>query len=301
MIARTGGEALADRQIAVLVDRLAFPACPRWHDGRLWFADTHDGKVWVTTKLAKTELVCEVPGQPSGLGWLPDGTMIILSMTDRRLLRLEGSALIDVVDLAPLIPFNANDMAIDGHGRAYIGNYGFDLDGGGEPASTVMVCVEPDGEAWVVVEDLLFPNGSTISADGLTLIVAESFGQRLSAYDINDDGSLAAPRIWADLRPNVPAGICVDVEGGVWVGDPVNKGVMRVLENGLVTEWIPTGENGAYAVALGDPDGRTLYICTAASSNPKRTVNARAGRIEATRVDVPGPTADRARGPLAGS
>jgi len=249
--------------------------------------------VWAMTQHAQSQLICEVPGQPAGIGWLPDETLQVVSMTDRTLWRVERGRLHAVADLSHLFAYPANDMAIDARGRAYIGNFGFDLDGSatgasGEPNSTCMVCVEPDGEAWVVVEGLLFPNGTVITPDNRTLIVAESFGQRLSAYDINDDGSLANPRVWADLRPNVPAGMCLDDEGGIWVADPVNKGLIHVLDGNIITDWIPTGDRGAYACALGGSDLRTLYVCTAESSNPARTVELRSGRIEATRVEVPG-------------
>jgi sugar lactone lactonase YvrE len=276
------------RVVTVLLDQLMFPECPRWHDDRLWFVDMHDGKVWAMTQHAQAELISEVPGYPAGIGWLPDGTMQIVSMMDRKLWRLENESLIEVADLTSFFRYHANDMVVEARGRAYIGNFGFDLAGGGEPTGTAMVCVEPDGEAWVVIEGLLFPNGAVITPDNRTLIVAESFGQRLSAYDIADDGSLANPRVWADLRPNVPDGMCLDAEGGVWVADPVNKGVLRVLAGDVITEWISTDERGAYACALGGPDLCTLYICTAESSDPARTRGLRGGRIEAAQVDVPG-------------
>jgi sugar lactone lactonase YvrE len=278
-----------DRDVTVLLDGLVFPECPRWHQSRLWFADMHDRKVWAMTQHAQSQLICEVPGQPAGIGWLPDGTLQVVSMTDRTLWRVDKKGrLTAVVDLSELFPYNANDMVIDATGRAYIGNFGFDASNGAEQKGTCMVCVEPDGEAWVVIDGLLFPNGAVITPDNATLIVAESFGQRLSAYDINEDGSLANARIWADLRPNVPDGICLDAEGALWVADPLNKGLMRVLEGGVITDWIPTGDRGAYACALGGSDRRTLYICTAESSNPARTTELRSGRIEATRVEVPG-------------
>jgi sugar lactone lactonase YvrE len=179
-------------------------------------------------------------------------------------------------------------MVVDAHGRAYVGNFGFDYDGGGRPEPTCMLCVEPDGEAWVVIENLLFPNGCIITPDNSTLIVAESFGRRLSAYDIADDGSLRSPRVWADVSPNIPGGVTADASGAVWVTDPVNNGVMRVLEGSGTVEWVDT-EHGAYGCALGGSDGRVLYVCTAESSNPGRTVEQRSGRIEALVVDIPAP------------
>jgi sugar lactone lactonase YvrE len=273
----------------VIIDDLVFPEGPRWHQGRLWFSDIHDHRVVVSDEEGNAETVVEVPGQPSGLGWLPDGRLLIVSMTDRRLLRFEQGQLVEVADLSELAPYHCNDMVVDRNGRAYIGNYGFDLDGGEEPTGTTLVCVEPDGEAWVVVEQMLFPNGIVVTSDNRTLIVAESFGQRLSAYDIDDDGSLGNPRIWADLRPNVPDGICLDDEGAVWVADPAHRGVMRVKEGAGAIDWISTGDRRAIACVLGGRDGRTLFICTATSTDPQKCIDARAGRIEAVEVDVPYP------------
>jgi sugar lactone lactonase YvrE len=271
----------------VLLDGLVFPEGPRWHDGRLWFSDMHDHRVVVVNADGTADTVVEVAGQPSGLGWLPGGALLLISMTDRRVLRLDGETLNEVADLSGLAPFHCNDMVVDSLGRAYVGNYGFDLDAGEEPTGTTLVCVEPDGEAWVVVEQMLFPNGMVITPDGNTIIVAESFGQRLSAFDIRPDGSLANPRVWADLRPNVPDGICLDDDGAIWVADPVHRGVMRVKEGAGAIDWISTGDTRAISCCLGGPDGRTLFICTARSTDPQKCIAERSGRIEHVDVDVP--------------
>jgi sugar lactone lactonase YvrE len=278
---------LAERTLTAVIDGLVFPGCPRWHEGRLWFSDIHDRKVWAATDDGQGEVVVTMQDMPAGLGWLPDGRLLIVSMVDRKLLRLDPAGLVEVADLSALASFHCNDMVVDALGRAYIGNFGFDMDAGAEPTSTSLVCVEPDGEAWVVVEELLFPNGSVITDDGHTIVVAESFGQRLSAYSIQPDGSLTDSRVWADLRPNVPAGICLDADGAIWVADPISGGVIRVIQGAGPVDWIPTGR-GAYACVLGGEDGRTLYVCTADSSNPARTLETRTGRIDAVRVDVPG-------------
>ncbi len=278
---------MAERTPAVLLDQLVFPECPRWHEGKLWFSDMHAHRVFNMATDGEPTIVLETEDMPAGLGWLPDGQLLVVAMVGRKLLRQDVSGtLVEVADLNRFAPFHCNDMVVDAHGRAYVGNYGFDLDAGAEATSTNLVCVEPDGEAWVVAEQLLFPNGMVIADGGRTLVVAESFGQRLSAYDLNDDGSLANPRVWADLRPNVPDGICLDAAGGIWVADPLNNGVMRVVQGAGPVDWIPTGR-GAFACALGGDDGRTLYICTAESSNPKRTLELCSGRIEAVRVDIP--------------
>ena len=271
-----------------MVQGLAFPECPRWHGGWLWFSDRYAKKVLRMADNGHVEPVLNVPGRPGGLGWLPDGRMLVVSMTDRKLMRLDDGRQVQVCDLTPFTGFDCNDMVVDpSSGRAYIGNYGFDIRDAEESMTANLVCVEPDGDAWVVVEGLHVPNGSVITRNGKTIIVAESIGQRLSAYDIEDDGSLGHPRVWADLRPNVPDGVCLDAEGAVWVADPVNEGVMRVREGIGSVEWIPTGR-GAYGCELGGSDGRTLYICTAETSDPDEAVAARTGQIEAVAVDVPG-------------
>lgn len=278
---------MADRHTEVVADGLAFPECPRWRGGWLWFSDMHDRQVMRMAKNGFVEIIVKVPAMPAGLGWLPDGRMQIVSMSDQRLLRLDNGRLGEVADLSPYSTFHCNDMVVHPEtGRAYIGNYGFDPESGEDPTPTTLVCVEPDGEAWVVVDGMHFPNGSVITPDGRTLIVAESFGQRLTAYTIEPDGSLSEPRVWADLSPNVPDGICLDAAGAVWVADPVNEGVMRVLEGAGPVEWIGISR-GAYACELGGEDGRTLYVCTSESSNPEQSVELRSGRIEAIDVDVP--------------
>jgi sugar lactone lactonase YvrE len=271
----------------VLLEKLAFPDCPRWHQGLLYFSDVHDGRVWCSTEQSQVQFVAELPGRPAGLGWLPDGHLQLVSMRDRAVLRLTQTGLVQVADLSGSFEHAANNMVVDGRGRAYVSSLGFDLDGGGSPAPTRMACVEPDGETWVVIEDLLFPNGSAITPDGRTLLVAETWGRRISAYDIEPDGSLANPRLWSDLQPNVPAGICLDAQGAVWAADPVNNGVMRVIEGAGAVEWIPFEGRGVHACALGGSDGRTLFLCTSPTSNPSRTIEQREGRIEMLRVEVP--------------
>jgi len=273
----------------VLLERLAFPDCPRWHDGRLWFSDSHDGRVWAMAEEGQAEPVLAVDGRPGGLGWLPDGRLLVVSMLGRSLLRHDPEGLVTVCDLGRFSPHPWNDLVVAPDGRAYVGGFGHDVEAGDEPAGAPLVCVEPDGEAWVVVDRLLFPNGAVVldAPAGRTLLVAETWGQRLSAYDLLADGSAARPRVWADLRPNVPDGLTADAEGAVWVADPVLNGVMRVIEGVGAVQWIPTGDRGAFACALGGSDGRTLYVCTSTTSNPVKTVRERSGRIEAVRVDVP--------------
>lgn len=279
---------MSERKTTVVLEGLAFPEGPRWHDGRLFFSDQHDRRVVVMDENGKSETVVEVAQQPSGLGWLPDGRMLIVSMLDRRVLRLDGDRLVEHADLSELATGECNDMVVDAHGRAYVGNFGFDMYGGEEARDTCMVLVEPDGTARVAVDGLAFPNGTVISDDGLTMIVGESYGGRLTAFTIADDGALVARRLFAQLRGAVPDGICLDAEGAVWVACPLTGRCLRVRDGGEVLDEIKVTNKFAYACMLGGDDRRTLYMCTAASSDPKETPGLRSGRIEAIAVEVPG-------------
>lgn len=280
---------MSDREPYVLLEQLAFPECPRWHDGKLWISDQHDRRILTLSETSEVEVPLDVPNQPSGLGWLPDGRLLVVSMLDRRLLRWDPEGLVEVVDLSPWATWHCNDMVVHPTtGNAYVGNFGFDLDGGVEPTTTVLVCVSPDGDAWPVADNLAFPNGSVITPDGTTLIVAETYGQRLTAFTVAADGSLSEPRIWADLHPYVPDGICLDAEGAVWFADPLTKGVGRVFEGQAPSDWIGTGSQRAYACGFGGADGRNLYLCTAETHLVADTVSQRQGRVQLVRVDVPG-------------
>jgi sugar lactone lactonase YvrE len=234
--------------------------------------------------------VVDVPGQPSGLGWLPDGRLLVVSMQDRRLLRLDGGALVEVADLSRLAPAPCNDMLVDGHGRAYIGNFGFDLQARAPFAPTTLVMVTPDGRTSVVADDLHFPNGTVLTPDGRTLIVAESYGQRLTAFDVTGDGTLSNRRVWAQLHGKGvgPDGICLDQEGAVWLASPVSREVLRVREGGALTHRIPT-TGQAVACMLGGADRRTLFVLTGrVLVTPEQSLAERSGMIWTTRVEVPG-------------
>ncbi len=274
-------------QTNVLLDGLRFPEGPRWHDGRFWFSDMHAGQVIAVDLSGRSEVVVEVKAEPSGLGWLPDGRLLVVSMQDRRLLRLDADGLTQVADLSDLASYHCNDMVVDAEGRAYVGNFGFDLHAGESPTSANLILVHPDGRSEVAAADLRFPNGAVITPDGRTLIVGESFGGCLTAFDVADDGTLSARREWAKLEGAVPDGICLDAEGAIWVASPIGKGgVLRVREGGEVTQRIAV-ENEAFACMLGGPERRTLFICTAPDSNPEKTGD-RGGRIETVEVEIPG-------------
>ena len=275
------------KQTTALLEGLTFPEGPRWHDGRLWFSDFYAHEVVAVDLDGRRETMAEVPGQPSGLGWTPDGRLLVVSMTDRRLLRQDPGGLMEVADLSGLAGYHCNDMVVDGNGGAYVGNFGYNSHDGDDFKLADLIRVEPDGTASVAAAGLAFPNGSVITPDSGTLIVGETRGHILSAWDRAADGGLSNRRVWADLDGGYPDGICLDAEGAVWVSDPRNKETIRVLEGGEVTERISTGDYGSFACMLGGGDRRTLFICTCLQSGPG-TAELRSGRIETVQVEVPG-------------
>ena len=269
----------------VLLDGLQFGEGPRWHDGKLWFSDMWARRVMTVDEAGSAETIVEVPGRPSGLGWLPDGTLLIVSMQDRKLLRLEGDRLAEFADLSTVATSHTNDMVVDAAGRAYVGNFGADL-AAGESRTAALALVTPDGEVRVAAEDLEFPNGTVITPDGATLIVAESRGGRLTAFDVAADGSLSGRRVFADLGEVVPDGICLDADGAVWVSNPRAPEVVRVLDGGAVTDRVRTAHN-AYACMLGGGGSRTLFICSASGTEQDRVAGRSMAYIEVVEVAVP--------------
>jgi len=272
-------------QLDLLIDGIDFAEGPRWHEGRLWYSDFFQHAVYAVTPEGAREHIVDVPEQPSGLGWLPDGRLLIVSMLDRRLLRLEDSGhLVEHAGLSAIATGPCNDMVVGATGRAYVGNFGAPAADGSPQAA--LAHVTPEGHATEAARDLRFPNGSVITPDGHTLIVAESAGAALTAFDINGDGSLANRRTWATLDAR-PDGIALDAEGAIWVADAGGQRVLRVREGGEVTHTIDTGES-TYACALGGPDRRTLYILTAPGYTAEDCAGKHAGRILHTPVDIPG-------------
>ena len=276
------------RTLRTLVEGLSFPEGPRWHDGRLWFSDFYTHRVLATDLDGHVETICEVPNQPSGLGWDPQGRLLIVSMLDRRLLRLEADGTLSTIaDLSALATGPCNDMVVDASGRAYIGNFGFDRHRGEPERTTVLVRVDPDGACTVVDDDVFFPNGAVITDDGATLVVGETWRQQLTAWSIRADGSLVDKRLWADTSPHWPDGICLDAEGAIWVADPRGNVTVRVREGGEILDAVPSGDRGSFATMLGGPEGRTLFVLTNTGSGPDAAAR-RDGRIEVVEVDVPG-------------
>jgi sugar lactone lactonase YvrE len=271
-----------------LVTGFAFPEGPRWHDGKLWFSDQHAARVHVMTGEGAVIERFPVPGGPSGMGWLPDGDLLVVSMRERRLYRRHDGVLTRHADLAALHPGYSNDMVVDAAGRAYVGNIGFDFDAGESFRPTVIALVTPDGTVTVAADDVACPNGSVITPDGRSLIVAESMGGRLIEFDIGPDGALSNRRVFAALTGVIPDGICLDAEGCVWVAAPYAGAALRVQPGGRIVDTAPIAGAGPYACMLGGADGRDLFLCCATSHEPPVTLRSRAGRIDVARAPAPG-------------
>lgn len=271
----------------ILLDGLLFPEGPRWHAEKLWFSDMQGLHVMTVDLNGNAEKIVEIKASPSGLGWLPDGRLLVVSMIDRRLLRLDPIGLVEIADLNDLASFHCNDMVVDKKGRAYIGNFGFDLAANAPVEPAEIVLVDPDGSTRVVAEELYFPNGTVITPDNRTLIVAETWGHCLTAFDIESDGSLKNRRTWANLKDVYPDGICLDGQGAIWVAAPYPAEVMRVQEGGNITHRLNVTTK-PYACMLGGPERRTLFVCTAGSSNPDEVLANPNGKIEIVEVEIPG-------------
>jgi sugar lactone lactonase YvrE len=274
-----------------LVEGLTFPEGVRWHDGALWFSDMHAHTVQRLELGGAPEVIAAVLECPSGLGFLPDGTPLVVSMHDRRLLALGPDGPREHADLSALAPWHTNDMHVDRHGRAYVGNFGDDSAPPHPPSPTVLLLVEPTGEARVVAEDLWFPNGIAISPDGGTLVVAEtrSVPGKLTAFSVAADGSLSERRTLVEFEGGFPDGIAIDAEGGVWVAMPFGEELVRVTAAGEIDRRIPFPS--PYAVALGGPGGRDLFVATAPSWVPEEAKELQAGSIHrlADAAPVPAP------------
>jgi sugar lactone lactonase YvrE len=291
---------MAPGAVLTILDGLTFGEGPRWHDGELWFSDMHAHRVMRTTVDGDATTVVEIThDEPSGLGWLPDGRLLVVAMETQKLLRVESDgAVVEHADLSPLARGTINDMIVAADGTAYIGDMGMRIHEEGaatrrDPGQTFRVT--PDGKVSSAADDLLAPNGHILTDDGRTLIVAESAGMCLTAFDVEPDGTLTNRRLFAELEPEKegvlgapPDGICLDAEGAVWVADPLGARVFRVREGGEVTDSV--GFDGVIPVAcvLGGTDRRTLLMCVAADWRRDVVKKSRTGRIDACEVDVPG-------------
>jgi sugar lactone lactonase YvrE len=271
---------------------------PRWHDGRLWLSDFYTHRVVSMDESGgdvRTE--AEVAQQPSGLGWLPDGRLLVVSMRDYRLLRREpDGSLVEHADLSQYVECPLNDMLVDDQGRAYVGNFGFDLMSGADPKPTTLILVEPDGSTRVAADDLMFPNGVVTLDGGATLVVAESFGNRMSAFTVTENGSLAGRREWARFGPSwtpgqdlftldvIPDGTCAAPDGTIWVADAGHQRAVKVAEGGEIVDEVSGGELGIFACTLGGADGNTLFLCAAPGFQEDERRATREGVVLAAKV-----------------
>ena len=270
-----------------LLAGLVLGESPRWHDGRLWFSDWGAQELIAVDLEGKSEVVLRVPSFPFSIDWLSDGRLLIVSDSDRRLLRMEpDGSLATHADLAGLSDKPWNEIVVDGRGNAYVNNIGFDFPEG-EVAPGLIALVTPDGSVRQVADGVTFPNGMAVTPDNSTLILAESYGNRLTAFDIAADGGLANRRVWADLD-GFPDGICLDAEGAVWYGDVPNKRCVRVREGGEVLQTIDL-DRGCFACMLGGPDRSTLFMVAAKWPGATDEAGAaRTGQVLAVEVPVPG-------------
>jgi sugar lactone lactonase YvrE len=266
-----------------LANGFCFGEGPRWFEGLLWFSDML-GEAVHTADMRGSLTTLPLPGHsPSGLGFRPDGSLLIASTEDRQVLRYDGETVVTIADLADVAPANLGDMVVDDAGRAYIGCQAF--------SGGVIVRLDPDDGATVVAEDLDFPNGMVITEDRKTLIVAESTARRLRAFTIgdpNDPAGLVDRRIFADGLDGPPDGIALDAAGGVWASMTLAHQFERITEGGAVTDRIDMGDRVAIACALGGPERRTLFLLSSTDAYPQRLVGTRLSRLDAVTVDTAG-------------
>jgi len=285
------------RATRVLAEGIYFGEGPRWRDGRLWFSDFYAHAVRSVSVTGGLRTEFEIDDRPSGLGWMPDGSMLIVSMTKRQVLRRSpGGEISCHADLSDIAGFHCNDMVVDAAGRAYVGNFGFDLDAAiaargvesvlADHPTAKLACVAPDGGVTIAAHDLHFPNGPVITPDGKTLILGETLGGCLTAFAIGADGTLSGRRQWAQTSPRVPDGICLDADGAIWIANPIAPECARIAEGGEVLEVIDT-DMPCFACMLGGEDGKTLFMLTAPSSDSETAAAAPKGRLLVSRVDSP--------------
>ncbi len=283
------------RETRALTGGLYFGEGPRWRDGRLWLSDFYAHAVKSVSLTGDLRTEFEIDDQPSGLGWMPDGSLLVVSMTRRQVLRRTPDGQIAVhADLGHIATYHCNDMVVDASGGAYVGNFGFNLDAAiaerGVPdvlanhPTAKLAYVAPDGQVRVAAEDMHFPNGPVITPDGKTLILGETLAACLTAFDIGPGGDLSNRRVWASIQPRVPDGICLDAEGAIWVANPIAPECVRVAEGGEVLEVIDTGQ-ACFACMLGGEDGKTLFMITADSSDHEAAAATQTGKVLVANVD----------------
>ncbi len=268
----------------LLVDGLVFGEGPRWRGDRLWFSDMHGEAVYTVDVDGHLETAVALPGrEPSGLGFLPDGSLLVVSMREPQVLRWDGHEVTVHADLSGIVEDRCNDMVVDERGNAYVGSYPSPPDFQG-----VVIHVAPDGTARVAAEQMRFPNGSVVTDDGRTLLVAESLGRRITRFTIDDDGSLRDRDVFASCKPHTPDGICLDVDGAIWAGYPMSHEFQRVAPGGEVLDRIPMGDRLAIACTLGGPELRTLFLLSSLRLPGDDIAGSTTATIHFVDVDVPG-------------
>jgi sugar lactone lactonase YvrE len=275
-------------KLEVFVDGFTFLEGPRWRDGLLWMSDINAKKVYTISPDGTRTVMAEVPDRPSGIGFLPDGTPIVVSMRDCSLKFIKNGELELHADISALVNGEINDMVVDKKGNAYVGSMGYDLFAGEDFKPGALILVKANGEAQEVADELHFPNGPVVTPDGKTLIVAESWGKRLTAFNIEEDGTLSDRRIFADLGDYTPDGITLDEEGCVWLAAFANDCYVRVRDGGEVTNVIELQGRRAIACTLGGADMKTLYCLTFDGQMKDIGEGKQAGQVETVRVDVAG-------------
>jgi sugar lactone lactonase YvrE len=271
-----------------LADDFLFLESPRWHHGEILVADVWDKKLYKLDRSGQRRLLHDMSTSPSGIDFLPDGTPVVVSQEDRRILKLVGDKLIVHADLSHIATHHLNDMLADDQGRIYVGNWGYNIHAGAPPAPTDIYLVQPDGAARAVADNLEFPNGMAIINQGRTLVVAETWVKRLTAFDRAADGSLSNRRLFADMKHRQPDGMCADAEDAIWAGCYNTGEFVRVLDGGEVTHSIKCGHH-AIACFLGGSDGRKLLCCTYTGNDEDLEARRRLAALYSVQVDVPGP------------
>ena len=277
-------------EVQVLMTGIAFGEQPRWHEDRLWFSDWGPPEVIAVDLEGNSAVILRAPSFPCCVDWLPDGSLLIVSAREGLLLRRKSDgSLVTYADLSRLSdPAAGNELVVDGRGNAYVNGGGFDLMAGEQFAPGIVVLVAPDGSARQVADGLAFPNGMLVTPDNSTLIVAESYAKRLTAFDIAADGGLSNRRVWAELQDGVPDGICLDAENAVWYGDVPNRRCVRVREGGEALQTVKL-DRGCFACALGGADRRTLFMMATEWSGPANMfAEPRTGQVLTAQAPAPG-------------
>jgi sugar lactone lactonase YvrE len=271
-----------------VIGGINFGEGPRWHNNRLWYSDFYQGRIYAVSEDGDREAMVEFgDDQPSGLGWMPNGDLLVVSMIRRQIWRVDTDGNQSLhADLSEIAEFHCNDMVVDHAGNAYVGNFGFDFEGGDNPRGATLALVRADGTASSAASDLMFANGSVITRDDSTLIVGQTFGGLFEAWNIEPDATLSNRRVWAEVPGTAPDGCCLDSLGAIWFADAIGKQLVRVTEGGTITNTLPT-DQPVFACMLGGSDGRTLFALTAADSHPDTAAATATGALISKRVDVP--------------